>query len=37
MSFLKHSFENSVTDATKLQEYVWFSLSFHFGRRGRAG
>ena len=37
MSFLKRSFENSVTDVTKLQEYVWFSLCFHFGRRGHAG
>ena len=37
MSLLKTYFGDPATDPVKLQEYVWFSLCFHFGRRGREG
>ena len=37
MELLRNYFGDPSTDAIKLQEYVWFSLCFHFGRRGREG
>ena len=30
-------FRDAFTDPKKLQEYVWYSLSYHFRRRGREG
>ena len=37
MLLLSAYFNDPVTEPTKLQEFVWFSLCFHFGRRGREG
>lgn len=37
MELLKHYFSNCLTDPVKLQEYIWFNLCLHFGRRGREG
>lgn len=37
MMKLKEYFSDAFSDPTKLQEFVWFSLCFHFGRRGREG
>ena len=30
-------FRDAFSDPTKLQEYVWYSLCYYFGRRGREG
>ena len=37
MSLLKHYYTDCLGDPTKLQEFVWFNLYYHFGRRGREG
>ena len=37
MVLLKKYFADPASDPIKLQEYVWFSLCFQFGRRGREG
>lgn len=34
---LRDYFKDLEQNPTKLQEYIWFSLCFHFGRRGREG
>lgn len=33
MNIIKQYFSNSLEDLIKLQEFVWFNLCFHFGRR----
>jgi len=35
MNLLNQYFSDLLTNPVKLQEYVWFTLCFHFGRRGR--
>ena len=37
MNKLQIYFVNCLDDPVKLQEYVWFNLCLHFGRRGREG
>lgn len=37
MNLLNQYFSDLLTNPVKLQEYVWFTLCFHFGRRGREG
>ena len=37
MGKLHEYFSNHATDAGKLQEFIWFSLCYYFGRRGREG
>ena len=37
MKLLNRYFGDSKNDPVKLQEFVWFALCFHFGRRGREG
>lgn len=34
---LRDYFADAMANPGKLQEYVWFTLCFHFGRRGREG
>lgn len=37
MMKLNQYFEGRNEDPTKLQEFIWFSLCYYFGRRGREG
>ena len=37
MQLVSQYFQNCLSDPVKLQEYVWFNLCYHFGRRGREG
>ena len=37
MLLLNAYFDDPLAEPVKLQEFVWFSLCFHFGRRGREG
>ena len=37
MNLLNRYFADCFRNSTKLQEFVWFNLCYHFGRRGREG
>ena len=37
MNLLNCYFADCLRDPTKVQEFVWFNLCYHFGRRGHEG